>query len=54
MKDGLKARVIEKMSSKGSDGVLEATGYEVTLIPECWDKNYRTNIITDTEKFLYT
>lgn len=30
VKDGLKARVIEKMSSKGSDGVLEATGYEVT------------------------
>lgn len=38
MKDGLKARVIEKMSSKGSDGVLEATGYEVTVIFECWDK----------------
>ncbi len=40
VKDGLKARVIEKMSSKGSDGVLETTGYEVTVIPECWDKNY--------------
>ncbi len=39
VKDGLKARVIEKMSSKGSDGVLETTGYEVTVIPECWDKN---------------
>ncbi|XP_051504272.1 putative ATP-dependent RNA helicase DHX57 isoform X2 [Myxocyprinus asiaticus] len=31
VKDGLKARVIEKMSSKGSDGVLEATGYEANL-----------------------
>lgn len=38
MKDGLKARVIEKMSSKGSDGVLEATGYEVTVFFECWDR----------------
>ncbi|XP_057198416.1 putative ATP-dependent RNA helicase DHX57 isoform X2 [Triplophysa rosa] len=28
VKDGLKARVIEKMSSKGTDGILEATGYE--------------------------
>lgn len=33
VKDGLKARVIEKMSSKGTDGILEATGYEVTLHP---------------------
>lgn len=32
VKDGLKARVIEKLSSKGSDGVLEATGYEVPCI----------------------
>ncbi|KAK2896458.1 hypothetical protein Q8A67_010946 [Cirrhinus molitorella] len=31
VKDGLKARVIEKMSSKGSDGVLESTGYEANL-----------------------
>ncbi|XP_039513078.1 putative ATP-dependent RNA helicase DHX57 isoform X2 [Pimephales promelas] len=31
VKDGLKARVIEKMSSKGGDGVLEATGYEANL-----------------------
>lgn len=36
VKDGLKARVIEKMSSKGGDGVLEATGYEVSVIFECW------------------
>lgn len=32
IKDGLRARVIERMSSKGSDGVLEATGHEVTHI----------------------
>uniref|UniRef100_A0A8B9RK37 RNA helicase n=1 Tax=Astyanax mexicanus TaxID=7994 RepID=A0A8B9RK37_ASTMX len=31
VKDGLKARVIERMSSKGADGVLEATGYEANL-----------------------
>ncbi|XP_072534065.1 putative ATP-dependent RNA helicase DHX57 isoform X2 [Salminus brasiliensis] len=31
VKDGLKARVIERMSSKGTDGVLEATGYEANL-----------------------
>ncbi|XP_055026440.2 putative ATP-dependent RNA helicase DHX57 [Misgurnus anguillicaudatus] len=31
VKDGLKARDIEKMSSKGGDGVLEATGYEANL-----------------------
>lgn len=30
IKEGLRARVIERMSSKGSDGVLEATGPEVT------------------------
>ncbi|KAK1171604.1 putative ATP-dependent RNA helicase DHX57 isoform X1 [Acipenser oxyrinchus oxyrinchus] len=28
VKDGLKARVIERMSSKGEDGILEATGHE--------------------------
>lgn len=32
IKDGLRARVIERMSSQGSDGVLEATGHEVTHI----------------------
>lgn len=30
IKEGLKARVIERMCSKGTDGVLEATGREVT------------------------
>lgn len=29
VKKGLRARVIERMSSKGADGVLEATGPEV-------------------------
>ncbi|TRY60779.1 hypothetical protein DNTS_032212 [Danionella cerebrum] len=32
--DGLKARNIEKLSSTGSDGVLEATGYEANLNSE--------------------
>uniref|UniRef100_A0AAR2IMG4 Putative ATP-dependent RNA helicase DHX57 n=1 Tax=Pygocentrus nattereri TaxID=42514 RepID=A0AAR2IMG4_PYGNA len=31
VKDGLKARDIERKSSKGTDGVLEATGYEANL-----------------------
>ncbi|KAF4090320.1 hypothetical protein AMELA_G00050480 [Ameiurus melas] len=31
VKDGLKVRNIERMSSKGTDGVLEATGYEANL-----------------------
>ncbi|KAL2083418.1 hypothetical protein ACEWY4_021191 [Coilia grayii] len=31
VKEGLKARVIERMSSKGTDGVLEATGHEANL-----------------------
>ncbi|GAA6065157.1 putative ATP-dependent RNA helicase DHX57, partial [Tachysurus ichikawai] len=31
VKEGLKVRNIERMSSKGTDGVLEATGYEVIL-----------------------
>lgn len=30
IKEGLRARVIERMCSKGTDGVLEATGPEVT------------------------
>lgn len=30
IREGLRARVIERMSSKGTDGVLEATGPEVT------------------------
>lgn len=30
IKEGLRARTIERMSSKGTDGVLEATGPEVT------------------------
>lgn len=29
IKEGLRARVIERLGSKGSDGVLEATGPEV-------------------------
>lgn len=32
IKEGLKARIIEQMSSKGTDGVMEATGPEVTHI----------------------
>lgn len=32
IKEGLRARVIERLGSKGSDGVLEATGPEVTHI----------------------
>lgn len=32
IKEGLRARVIERMSSQGADGVLEATGSEVTHI----------------------
>ncbi|KAG5266286.1 hypothetical protein AALO_G00229290 [Alosa alosa] len=31
VKEGLKARVIERMSCKGTDGVLEATGHEANL-----------------------
>ncbi|KAF5910256.1 putative ATP-dependent RNA helicase DHX57 [Clarias magur] len=31
VKDGLKVRDIERMSCKGTDGVLEATGYEANL-----------------------
>ncbi|XP_062375856.1 putative ATP-dependent RNA helicase DHX57 [Sardina pilchardus] len=31
VKEGLKARVIERRSSKGTDGVLEATGHEANL-----------------------
>uniref|UniRef100_A0A672ZPM5 Putative ATP-dependent RNA helicase DHX57 n=1 Tax=Sphaeramia orbicularis TaxID=375764 RepID=A0A672ZPM5_9TELE len=31
IKEGLRARVIERMSSKGTDGVLEATGPEANL-----------------------
>ncbi|KAI5606345.1 putative ATP-dependent RNA helicase DHX57 isoform X1, partial [Silurus asotus] len=31
VKDGLKVRNIERMSSTGTDGVLEATGYEANL-----------------------
>ncbi|KAI4874272.1 hypothetical protein NFI96_028451, partial [Prochilodus magdalenae] len=31
VKDGLKARDIERRSSKGTDGVLEVTGYEANL-----------------------
>ncbi|XP_060781858.1 putative ATP-dependent RNA helicase DHX57 isoform X2 [Neoarius graeffei] len=31
VKEGLKVRDIERMSSKGTDGVLEATGYEANL-----------------------
>ena len=30
IKEGLRARIIERTSSKGTDGVLEATGREVT------------------------
>lgn len=30
IKEGLKARIIEQMSYKGTDGVMEATGPEVT------------------------
>lgn len=30
IKEGLRARVVERMCSKGTDGVLEATGPEVT------------------------
>lgn len=30
IKEGLRARVVERMGSKGSDGVVEATGPEVT------------------------
>lgn len=29
IKEGLRARIIERMSCKGTDGVLEATGPEV-------------------------
>lgn len=32
IKEGLRARVIERLGSKGSDGVLEATGPEVMHI----------------------
>lgn len=32
IKQGLRARVIERMGSHGSDGVLEATGPKVTHI----------------------
>lgn len=32
IKEGLRARVIERLGSKGSDGVLEATGPEVTRV----------------------
>lgn len=32
IKEGLRARIIERASSKGTDGVLEATGREVTQI----------------------
>lgn len=35
IKEGLRARVIERMSSKGTDGVLEATGHEVTHRVSC-------------------
>lgn len=31
IKEGMRARVIERMSSNGTDGVLEATGPEVKL-----------------------
>ncbi|KAJ8338428.1 hypothetical protein SKAU_G00373940 [Synaphobranchus kaupii] len=31
VKEGLKARVIERMATKGTDGVLEATGFEANL-----------------------
>ncbi|XP_029317608.1 LOW QUALITY PROTEIN: putative ATP-dependent RNA helicase DHX57 [Cottoperca gobio] len=34
IKEGLRARVIERMSSKGTDGVLEATGPEANLNSE--------------------
>lgn len=30
IKEGLRARVIERLSAKGTDGVLEATGPEVS------------------------
>lgn len=29
VKEGLKARVIERMAAKGTDGIMEATGREV-------------------------
>lgn len=29
VKEGLRARIIERMCSKGTDGILEATGPEV-------------------------
>lgn len=32
IKEGLRARMVERMSSKGADGVLEATGPEVEQI----------------------
>ncbi|KAI1894656.1 hypothetical protein AGOR_G00118010, partial [Albula goreensis] len=31
VKEGLRARVIERMCSRGTDGILEATGYEANL-----------------------
>ncbi|MFT7806120.1 putative ATP-dependent RNA helicase DHX57 [Arapaima gigas] len=31
VKEGLRTRVIERMSSKGTDGILEATGFEANL-----------------------
>uniref|UniRef100_A0A3Q3BHX5 Putative ATP-dependent RNA helicase DHX57 n=1 Tax=Kryptolebias marmoratus TaxID=37003 RepID=A0A3Q3BHX5_KRYMA len=34
IKEGLRARIIERMSSKGADGVLEATGPEANLNSE--------------------
>lgn len=34
IKEGLRARVIERMSSKGTDGILEATGPEANLNSE--------------------
>ncbi|XP_074554352.1 putative ATP-dependent RNA helicase DHX57 [Halichoeres trimaculatus] len=34
IKEGLRARIIERMSSKGTDGVLEATGPEANLNSE--------------------
>lgn len=34
IKEGLRARIIERMSSKGTDGVLEATGPEANLNAE--------------------
>lgn len=32
IKEGLRARTIERMCSKGTDGILEATGHEVTHV----------------------